>query len=219
MNSTKALNCLVLFLLVFSFSGMSTAGEVAKNIEPSTTQAMEKQVESLHSKQSEEQTAITNKILKLLENQQREMIELKAQISNSSQPLSTHELLTIKKELIEFNEEKSYFSYADWAAISVSSVSVIVTVVALLIAILSFIGFQSMKKVAVEEAAKAASNAAEKKIQEVAAIELTRIIDEGRLNDHLRHVIDVVVLRERDKGATINADDLLAEIDKDMEAA
>ncbi|CCN50205.1 exported hypothetical protein [Vibrio nigripulchritudo MADA3029] len=105
----------------------------------------------------------------------------------------------IEKKIENLYEEKSYFSYADFAAIAITCVSVLITVVGIAIALLSFFGFKNIQKTtktSTEElATKIANDTAENAIEPAVEKQLTKLIDEGKINEHLEEVVDSFIFR------------------------
>ncbi|WP_045454985.1 hypothetical protein [Vibrio campbellii] len=106
-------------------------------------------------------------------------------------------------------EEKDFFSYADFAAIAITCVSVLITVVGLAIALLSFFGFKNIRKSTELTAQSIAEETAKMSIEPALEKQLSKLIDDGKLNKHLEEVVDGLILRDsthRQKTKTDNID-------------
>lgn len=95
--------------------------------------------------------------------------------------------------------------HSNWISILLACVAILVTVLGVVIALISFIGYRNFKEATTEAAEKIANDVASKvsgevanaKIPEIAKQELTRLIDEGELKEHLESAVDIIVRRDR----------------------
>ncbi|PNH95604.1 hypothetical protein [Vibrio diazotrophicus] len=103
------------------------------------------------------------------------------------------------KEMSELSSNKG-FDYSAWVSVLLASIGVLVTVVGVMIALISFVGYKNFKE-STKEAAETisrttASTVAREevkvKINEVAKLELARLIDSGDLKEHLESAVDVI---------------------------
>ncbi|MCG6316670.1 hypothetical protein K6U66_02520 [Vibrio alginolyticus] len=92
------------------------------------------------------------------------------------------------------------FNYSAWVSILLASIGVLVTVVGVMIALISFVGYKNFKESTKEAAEKISEDTAsaiareevKNKINEIAKLELARLIDSGDLKEHLESAVDVI---------------------------
>lgn len=163
--------------------------------------------------------AISQEEMQILVKQQSiEIAELKKKIKEMDINLGDTDINSINESVNSINSEKRFLSYADMAAISISSVSILVTLVGIGIALLSFWGYNSIKEMVKSEASVIAADKVTEevssKIQQVASDEIKKVIDDGKLNNHLQDAVDFI-LRSRGIISQPKVSELLNEIDKE----
>lgn len=163
--------------------------------------------------------AISQEEMQVLVKQQSiEIAELKKKIKEMDINLGDTDINSINESVNSINSEKRFLSYADMAAISISSVSILVTLVGIGIALLSFWGYNSIKEMVKSEASVIAADKVTEevslKIQQVASDEIKKVIDDGKLNNHLQDAVDFI-LRSRGMISQPKVSELLNEIDKE----
>lgn len=197
---------LVLFLSLFSIGSQADENKSSSKV---MAQAAKHEITPVISQ--EEMQA-------LVKQQSIEIEELKKKIKEMDINLGDADINSINESVNSINSEKRFLSYADMAAISISSVSILVTLVGIGIALLSFWGYNSIKEmVKLETLVIAADKVTEEvsiKIQQVASDELKKVIDDGKLNNHLQDAVDFI-LRSRGILSQSKVSELLSEIDKE----
>lgn len=126
-------------------------------------------------------------------------------------------------EELSSNQNQGGFNYSAWVSILLASIGVLVTVVGVMIALISFVGYKNFKASTKEAAEKISEDTAsivareevKNKINEVAKLELARLIDSGELKEHLESAVDVIYRKNKvaggigfDKYPEIDEDDL-----------
>lgn len=105
-------------------------------------------------------------------------------------------LLSSSPNINNQNTPHSTISYADWAVIALTCVAVLVTVLGVLIALLSFWGFRNIAKEAKIISEKTASNVTKKQVEncinDIAKVELAKLIREGELREPLENAMDII---------------------------
>lgn len=144
-------------------------------------------------------------------------LEAKIPVSSNSMQVSKESLMAIimeQKKYIEqlessqannFKENRNLpssteFNYSAWVSILLASIGVLVTVVGVMIALISFVGYKNFKESTKEAAEKISEDTAsaiareevKNKINEIAKLELARLIDSGDLKEHLESAVDVI---------------------------
>lgn len=144
-------------------------------------------------------------------------LEAKIPVSSNSMQVSKESLMAIimeQKKYIEqlessqannFKENRKLpssteFNYSAWVSILLASIGVLVTVVGVMIALISFVGYKNFKESTKEAAEKISEDTAsaiareevKNKINEIAKLELARLIDSGDLKEHLESAVDVI---------------------------
>lgn len=144
-------------------------------------------------------------------------LEAKIPVSSNSMQVSKESLMAIimeQKKYIEqlessqannFKENRDLpssteFNYSAWVSILLASIGVLVTVVGVMIALISFVGYKNFKESTKEAAEKISEDTAsaiareevKNKINEIAKLELARLIDSGDLKEHLESAVDVI---------------------------
>lgn len=197
---------LILFLSLFSIGSQANDNKSPSKV---TTQTVKHEITPATSQ--EEMQAIVKQ-------QSIEIAKLKKKINEMDINLGDTDINSINESVNSINSEKRFLSYADMAAISISSVSILVTLVGIGIALLSFWGYNSIKEMVKSEtsviAADKVTEEVSVKIQQVASDELKKVIDDGKLNNHLQDAVDFI-LRSRGIISQPKVSELLNEIDKE----
>lgn len=112
-------------------------------------------------------------------------------------PLEKYDVIFISASGLDDKEvPSSSISYAEWAAIVLTCVAVLVTVLGVLIALLSFWGFRNIAKEARSISEKTASNMTKKQVEncinDIAKVELAKLIREGELREPLENAVDII---------------------------
>jgi len=112
------------------------------------------------------------------------------------------ELDRIHQKLEIIDESDKNTDFAVWTGILLACVTIIITVLGVVIAIISFFGFrhvkESSKTAAILAASDVAKSEANNRINEVAKAEISRLINNGELQEQLESAVDLIV-RSGDK--------------------
>ncbi|MBG0757426.1 hypothetical protein BOO21_19020 [Vibrio cidicii] len=202
----------VIAVFLSTISSYSLASEPANTFsqEPTNDSALEHTVTAdnieLLSKSLDKMKAQISAISASKDSESLELVSsiasLKTQIDNvekNLEKLKSSGHIDIEKRVDNLYDEKKYFSYADFAAIAITCVSVLITVVGIAIALLSFFGFKNILKTTRSSttalATQIANDTAKNAIEPAVEKQLTKLIDEGKINKHLEEVVDNFILR------------------------
>lgn len=127
------------------------------------------------------------------------------------------------KEIDKLSSNKGV-DYSAWVSILLASIGVLVTVVGVMIALISFVGYKNFKESTKEAAEKISGDTASvvareevnNKINEVAKLELARLIDSGELKEHLESAVDVI-FRKNNTSQGMSGFNKYPEIDEEGE--
>ena len=109
-----------------------------------------------------------------------------------------------KKEVDDHKIGQQYMNYPIWISILLGCATFVITALGVIVAVVSIFGYKQIKESAAKIASQKANDIATTtatdqvnvQLPQIAVKEITRLIDEGKFNQPLEDVIDMILRRE-----------------------
>ena len=159
----------------------------------------------------------------LIKKQENLITELQTELKTQS--IHKKNIEELESEISNLADKKESISFVELASIALTSVAVLVTVLGIGVAVLSVWGYNNIKKstdkIANDVAIKVVNEVATKQVKtdipDIVKNQLSDMIKEGKLNNSLESVVDMIMRNNKAKKESVDLE-LFAELDEPEES-